>query len=293
MAIMALQAFFENLSILHDIRECHEVSCSSASSCSSSSSLSYFIESDKGGEEGQVNNAIICLKIVCDNAVIPTNALLRKQRRKRQLQHVTERRRGQQHRPIYNRSISVNSFACSTSSRQQRLLKQSRAADNTLSLFSLEPASKRSSSPPPRSHEEELTTPRERHVHDLKAILIPRRISPASVMDVSLLRSPPTNSPKDLSNDSLQHCDTPKINNTTSKSEYYSTFLEHRKCVPSLMMEIPSMSPMMMTNNNNRGNEMVVTSKNISPRSARWSLLRQESDSALICPSRTRDLLFS
>jgi hypothetical protein len=303
MAIMALHAFFENLCILHELRECHEVSFSSASSCSSYSSLSHFIESDEGGEEGHVHkSAIICLNIVCDNAVIPTDALLRKQRRKRQLQRSTERQRSQQPRPIYNRSISVHSFGCSaSSSRQQRLLKQSRAADHTLSLFSPEPASKRSSSPPPHSHEGELTTPQARHVHDLKDILIPRRrISPVSVMDASLLQSPSTNSPKDRSDDSLQHCDTPKINNTAFKSNYYycSTFLEHGECVPSLLMEISSMSPIGMANNNNnkkknRGNERVVTSKNISPRSARWSLLRQESDSALICPSRTRDLLFS
>jgi hypothetical protein len=244
MAIMALQAFFENLSILHEIHECHKASFSSSSSSSwsSSSSLSHFIEGKKGGEEGQGHNAIICFDIVCDNAVTPSKALLRKQRRKSQLQHLKERRRLQQHRPIYNRSISVNSFAFSTSSRQPTPSTQSRNADKALSLFfndiytlSPDPASKTAASPassPPQCQREELKTRKAGRAHDLKtALIVPRRISPVSVMDSSLLQSPPTKSPSVLAYDSLQLCDTPKIKNS-SVTFYYAKLIERGDGVP-------------------------------------------------------------
>lgn len=321
MAVVALQTFFENLSILHELRTCKEESLSSASSSfSSTSSPSHSREGHKSewrkeDKAHTIRTTTICFHIVCDNAMIPTTKLLRKERRKRQLKQLKEKRRRQQHRPIYNRSISVNSFASfSSSSRQPRPSRRSAAAHghvsgkkNALNVFFNDShvLSPISASPTLQvfqdGQENGVTTPKLSNISDHKTIMMVRRISPVSVMDVPFLSSPTPRSPDDIAGDNdSSFCETPKMRNSSSTAststststrssnkEYDRRFgWERGDSASSLLLDAPYLSPIV----SNRKNEMVATS--MSPRSARWTLLRQESDSALIRPSRTRDLLF-
>jgi hypothetical protein len=320
MAIVALQAFFENLGILHDDKqEGDEVSSvsltsSSSSSCSSSSSSSSASSSSSSSrsncnDEGPKNHdQSMCVHVVCDNARIPTRTLLREQHRKRQVQQLQDRRtrrkqqQQQQHRPIYNRSISVNSFASSSSSSSAAVSSK------------WQPHSRQSSRH--RREDDFMRTPNVKNGSHLnRTHMMARWAAPQSVlMDVPYLLSPTPLSPNDPTSvmNAWQLCDTPTRSNNRSSSSSISTtrstigvtiaqqqqqqqqqpnddhLSSRRHCRG--MMEAPFLLSPIVTNQTKK----VVPTATVSPRSARWSfLIRQESDSALIRPSRTKDLFFS
>lgn len=271
----------------------------SASYCSSTF---HCYKKDERSEED--HNEIICFAIVCDNAVMPTKTLLRKQRRKRQLQQLKEQRRRQQRRPIYNRSMSVNSFA-SASRQSPRLSRQaqskadhshgSRKKINALSLL-FNDSYVLSPRPASQENDEEQdaipTTPKLSNISDLKIRMTARRLSPVSVMDAPFLLSPTTLALEDAAGDGAsQFGGTPKMGNIAARSgisrkKGTRSGLARGDSLSSLLdIEAPLASPIVA----NRKQEM--ESATMSPRCTRWSLLRQESDSALMRSSRSLEKL--